>query len=173
MRSKARQTLTISLAWSFATRTSFRNSSHLQSQTFWPLPRSKVSRCPNQAGQELLEFLGYPDAAKKKKGNSLNEEEVYIMFWRINWSLNFTSGTKIDFRCVQNSLNHFNIELIFGGFLHVLFSGPNSLQSHRYIIEFCHGFFVVILFCYTNLSIIILHSMCIRRSSMIKQISIW
>ena len=81
MRSKARQTLTISLAWSFATRTSFRNSSRLQSQTFWPLPRSKVSQCPNQAGRELLEFLGYPDAAKKKKKIvKWLEEKVYIEF---------------------------------------------------------------------------------------------
>ena len=77
MRSKARQTLTISLALSFATRTSFRNNSHLQSQTSWPLPLLKVSQCPSRAGLEPLASLGYLDAAKDSKEKAFSFSIVY------------------------------------------------------------------------------------------------
>ena len=64
MKNRAHQTWTIFLALSFATRTSFLHSSHLQSQTSWPLLPHWAFLCPNPAGPELSRSLECLDAEK-------------------------------------------------------------------------------------------------------------
>ena len=72
-KNRARQTLTRSQVWSFATRINCWKSSHLRTQTFWLLLQHWVFPYLNPTGLALLRSLECLDAVTRKECNQSTE----------------------------------------------------------------------------------------------------